>query len=100
MAVFGHNGLTGVTIKLSGAGCVTVMLVVPWQPPASVTVTVYVPTPTLAKSCVTAWLFQAYVYGAAPPVTVRSIVAVVVPVQLTFAITALSVKTALGWLTT
>ena len=94
--VFGHNGLVGVKIRVSGAGWVTVMLVLPTQPPASVTVTLYVPTPTLDKSCVTAWLFHAYVYGAAPPVTVRSMVAVVVPVQLTLAMTALSVSAALG----
>src|SRR6188474_327265 len=53
-------------------GCATVALAVCVQPLASVMVTLYVPAPRPLMSSVVAPLLHTKVYGAVPPLTVRS----------------------------
>src|SRR6185295_13398363 len=50
----------------------------------------YVPAGMFVRSCVVAPLLQAYVYGAVPPVTVRSIEPVDAPLQLAFTCVSLN----------
>ena len=40
VAVFGHNGLLGVSTKLIGVGWLTLIIAVDWHPPLSVTTNV------------------------------------------------------------
>lgn len=62
----------------------TVVLAVAVQPKASVTVTVYVPTPRLFTVAVVAPVFQRYVYGEVPPLAVAVTDPVDVVVVLVF----------------
>src|SRR5678809_1457428 len=65
---------TCVSVNTMAAGSViTIPFRVCVHPPASVTVTLYVPAGILVRSWVVAPLLHTYVNGAVPPVTVRSI---------------------------
>ena len=88
-----HNTSFGRAFKLRAFGAVTVALVVVLQLFASVTVTVYVPAIKLLMSCDAALLLHAYVYGAAPPLTVKSIDPFPPPLQLTFIWVEFKLKT-------
>ncbi len=68
-------------------GSVTSTEAVAVQPLASVTVTLYVPAERSVISSVTALLLHTKVYGAVPPVTVKSAAPFVPPLQLTLVAT-------------
>src|SRR5215467_7403108 len=81
---------------MAAGSVITTLVSVCVQPLASVTVTLYVPAGILVRSCVVAPLLHAYVNGAVPPATVRSIEPVDAPLQ--FALTCVSVNTiTAGW---
>ena len=61
-----------------------VALVVAVQPFASVTTTLYVPAAKFCGSCTVALFDHKYVYGAVPPVDVKSIEPVLFPKHNTF----------------
>ena len=65
-------------------GCIIVTVVVAVHPFASVTVTVYAPAANPVGSSSVVLLLHAYVYGAVPPVTVRFIEPVLLPLHNTF----------------
>src|SRR5678816_4370375 len=75
---------------MAAGSVITIPFRVCVHPPASVTVTLYVPAGILVISCVVAPLLQTYVNGAVPPATVRSIDPVDAPLQ--FALTCVSVN--------
>src|SRR5688500_1556162 len=85
---------TFVTDGLNAAGCVTVALEVAVQPLASVTVTVYVPADKEARSSVVAPFDQLKVYAVVPPPTVKLIVPLFPPLQVTFVFVLDAVNTA------
>src|SRR4030095_3568465 len=76
---------------MAAGSVITIPFRVCVHPPASVTVTLYVPAGMVVRSCVVAPLLQVYVYGAVPPVTERSIDPVDAALQ--FALTCVSVNT-------
>src|SRR5678815_4798945 len=76
---------------MAAGSAITILFSVCVHPPASVTVTLYVPAGIPVTSCVVAPLFHAYVNGPVPPVTERSIEPVDAPLQ--FALTCVSVNT-------
>ena len=93
-----HN--TFVCVKLlakAAAGCVMVVEMVCVHPFASVIVTKYVPAANPVKPWVVAALLHAYVYGAVPPLTVKSIAPVLLPKQSTFVWLKLLAKAEAGW---
>ena len=83
-------------LAASTVGSVMVTVLVSEQPLLSVTVTVYVPAARPVLSSVVTPLPQLYVYGAVPPVTVRSTEPVAFPKQATFICVVLVASGALG----
>ena len=87
----------GVTFNVVGS--VTVAEAVVVQPLASVMVTLYVPAISPFISSVVAVLFHSKLYGAVPPVTVKSTVPLLPPLQLTPVATILADSPAVGCVT-
>ena len=93
-----HSTFTWDAAKLNeNCGWVIVTLSVTVHPFASVTTTVYVPDAIFVKSWLTALLLHKYVYGAVPPLTVKSILPVAFPLHNTFTCVVINAKATAGW---
>jgi hypothetical protein len=79
-----HVAGCAVTLELMAEGCVITCVILAWHKFASVTVSVYVPTPKVVTFWVVLPLLHKYCTGDKPPVTVTLIVPLLPPLQLTF----------------